>query len=248
MHDVVVHCGHCFRTRGATGTAGHRGTEQQFAAKVGAQMGDLLRLRGYDVFVAYPTEHDDNLPRCKVFVSLHQDGSTNPRAQGASVGYPSSGDGATVAQIWKAHYAAAGWPSGFRPDNYSSGLPRFYGFRRINADAKFLIEHGFATNRGDADWMWDNLGTIVRANCDALTQYLGLGKPPAFPTAEAFEEGDMQIINDPNQRRMWAGWTKNGTQHVDEYSKYVEGAGTLMPNVSYVIDDQVAKGNIVKVG
>ena len=61
-------------------------------------------------------------------------------------------------------------------------------------------------------------------------------------------EEEMQLINDSAKKRMFAGWVTNGTQHIDEYGTYVPGAGTDMPNISYVIDDQVAKNNIVKVG
>jgi hypothetical protein len=67
---------------------------------------------------------------------------------------------------------------------------------------------------------------------------------PEFPQ----EDLEMQLINDTNQRRMFAAWVTDGTQHVDEYGSYLAGAGVPMPNISYVIDDQVAKGNIRKVG
>lgn len=58
----------------------------------------------------------------------------------------------------------------------------------------------------------------------------------------------MQIINDPEAQRMWAGWDKAGTQHVREYSNY-RGAhvGDALPGIGYVIDEQVAAGNIEKV-
>lgn len=244
MHDVVIQLGHCYRTSGFTGTSGHRGTEQEFVSQVGKKMAELLTLRGYDAITVLADQRP--LPRANVFVALHQDGSVNSSARGASVGYPPNDrSGREIAQIWKAHYTKAGWPSGFRPDNYTKALKTYYGFRRIHADAKFLIEHGFATNVTDANWMWENIGSVVKANCDAISQYLGTG---LVSISDSFEEGDMQIINDPNKQRMWAAWLKDGTQHVDEYSKYVPGAGTLMPNVSFVIDDQVAKGNIVRVG
>lgn len=67
------------------------------------------------------------------------------------------------------------------------------------------------------------------------------------PTDPEGEES-MQLINDPKNKRMFAGWLKDGTQLIDEYSTYIAGAGTDMPNISFVIDDQVAKKNIKKVG
>jgi hypothetical protein len=62
------------------------------------------------------------------------------------------------------------------------------------------------------------------------------------------EDTEMQLINDPLKQRMFAGWVTNGTQHVDEYGTYIAGAGTDMPNISFVIDDQVKAGLIIKVG
>lgn len=244
MHDVVIHLGHCFRTVGFTGTAGHRGSEQQFVSQLGEAMADLLQLRGYDAVTALA---DEALPRCNVFLALHQDGSTNPAAKGASVGYPPShGPSQRFAQLWKAQYTIAGYPHGFRPDNYTRALRTYYGFRRVHADVMVLLEHGFATNRADADWMWDNLGLIAATNVAALAKWLGTPDVPVGPTEGG--DDDMQIINDPERQRMFAGWVHDGTQHVREFADY-RGAhvGDPMPGISYVIDEQVSAGTIVKV-
>jgi hypothetical protein len=83
---------------------------------------------------------------------------------------------ATSAQfgaIFKRLYAVAGWPGGWRPDNYTSALANYYAWRRTNAPVRLLVEHGFATNRADADWMWDNLDVIAGVHADTIAAWLG---------------------------------------------------------------------------
>lgn len=233
MHDAVLHLGHCYRTSGFTGTAGHRGTEQEFVSNVGEAMADRLRLQGVDAVTALA---DASLPRCRLFVALHQDGSVNPRARGASVGYPSAhGPSRQAAQIWKAHYATtAGWPSGFRGDNYTRALRTYYGFRRVHADAKYLIEHGFATNRADADYMWDNVGRIVKANCDAIVQWLG-------PPVEPYEEGlvDMETLVDTTTGEHWvcANGKARPLSNPDAWMASWVGPTRKSANMTHVISD-----------
>ena len=58
---------------------------------------------------------------------------------------------------------------------------------------------------------------------------------------------DMQLITDPENKRQWAAWSgPGGVQHVREYSKVRDGAGTAMPGIGVIIDEQVEKGNITK--
>ena len=83
-------------------------------------------------------------------------------------------------------------------------------------------------------------GDNLAAQVDALEMYAKFDLDPVG--------GAMQIINDPENERMWAGWDKDGTQHVREYSTYRgAGVGDPLPGIGYVIDEQVTAGNIVKV-
>ena len=104
--DVALHFGHCFRKTGATGTVGHRGTEQEFVYRIGTKMASFLNKRGVDTVMVLA---DDFIPPCRVFVALHQNGGP-PNARGASVGYPAASDKA-LGDIWRALYSLAGWPS-----------------------------------------------------------------------------------------------------------------------------------------
>jgi len=180
--DATIQMGHVPRTRGATGTSGWGHTEQEFTRALGNRMASHFQAHGYRVSLVGA---DEAMSSSRVFVALHQDGSINSSARGASVGYPMASANQRLASIWKAHYARIGWPGGFRPDNYTRGLRNYYGYRRITADAKFLIEHGFATNRSDQEWMWANLDKIGRCNFDAIHQFLGGGSAPPAPPAES---------------------------------------------------------------
>ncbi len=208
--EVVVQMGHCFRTRGFTGTSGWGHTEQEFVTLVGRMMVAHLNDAGVRALTA--TADQSSYPDCEVFVALHQDGADDRTARGASVGYPSSWlthpkplrvESARAAQIWKAYYQGqAGWTAGFRGDNYSAGLRRFYMWRhgKINARAKFLIEHGFATNEADQTFMWSNLETIARTNADALLHYLGV------PSAPDLTEGDDMLKLFHSTHSVHGGW------------------------------------------
>ena len=234
--DVVIQLGHCYRTRGATGTSGHRGSEQDFVSKVGLKAREELIAIGVD---AVALGADAFLPDSEVFVALHQDGGP-VGARGASVGYPANSPASpAVAKYWKAKYQSSGWPSGFRPDNYTLGLRRYYGFRRNNSPVKFLIEHGFATNVYDEDWMWDNIDKCVDAVVDACLYGL--------LNIRESDDGMIQLINDPNNKRMFATFMNDGTTTVREYNTYLPTAGEVLPNISYIIDSQIADGKIKQV-
>lgn len=249
MHDVVIHLGHCNRTRGATGTSGiyqgERRSEQAFVKAVGYPLAEELQRLGIDGVTKLA---DESLPRCEVFVALHQDGSTSSSARGSSVGYPSIGQSATLANLWKANYALQGWPSGFRGDNYTKALRNYYGFRRVHADEKFLVEHGFATNATDQAWMWGNLDKVIRSHVDTLTQWFGVNPTPLPPASQENNMGvRYEVFDDPIAKKAWAMWGPIDKPYVDVYSKYVAG-GEIVPNGYYGVRDAVAAGTMIQVG
>lgn len=177
-YDVCLQMGHVARKKGGTGTTGHRGSEQDFVKVIGPKI--QAQLISYGLTCAL-IGADDKRPSASVFLALHQDGSPSPSARGASVGYPVHGDGETLAKIWKARYTMAGWPNGFRPDNYTIGLHWYYAFgglrrwwwKKARFDSAFLIEHGFATTVSEENWMWDHTDQIVDADASAIAQFLG---------------------------------------------------------------------------
>ena len=205
---VAIQQGHYRRTRGSTGTRGFDAnsesikSEQAFvstlAPKIAKEL-DAVGL-GFRILTA-----DEKVPPCDVFVALHQDGSTSDRARGASFGYAdyltnivgrraNTNDPKLAAKL-KAYYTMAGWPptSGFRRDNFTRAMRRYYAWRSRNvkrATAAVLIEHGFATNVADQYWMWGHLDEIARSHAVAIDHFL----TPA--TATTSEEDGMFILYD----------------------------------------------------
>jgi len=206
MASIAIQRGHCFRTRGATGTSGHRGTEQQYADRLAKACAKMMRDRGHTVYVLTA---DEAVPKTDVFVAFHQDGSISSSAHGASVGYQTARSKA-YATTWKILYEQAGWPqkSGFRPDNYTSALRNYYGFRRASSDAEVIFEHGFATNQRDENWMWDHLETTARVHADTLDSFVGAVPPP----------GDDDLT--PEQDRMLKEIYKREVEGFPEYGMH----------------------------
>ena len=241
MIDVCVQMGHCFRRRGSTGTTGHRGTEQEFVSMIGPMIVDVLKSHGLS---AVTLRADAPIPKCRVLLALHQDGSPNPSTRGASVGYPShtAVESKRLGDIWKALYQLAGFEAGFRRDNYTAALSGYYAWRRSPATANLLIEHGFATNRFEENWMWDKADLIAATDAAAVMRYLGVSE---YEPNE--DDPDMDIINDPEAERMFAQWTLNGTTIVREYLSYRGvDVGTVLPGISIVIDEQIKSGQLLK--
>ena len=173
--QLVIQAGHVGRTRGATGARGlpQFGTEQMWTHKTAVHCQHWLTLRGWTVEW---TKADDHVPDSDVFIAVHHDGARSAYARGPSVGYPSSDDSKAAAQVWKAAYNAHYPGPAFRPDNYTSGLRGYYGYRKSTADIKLCCEHGFGSNPDDAAFMWsaDGQDAAVDAMEAVLLAHLGI--------------------------------------------------------------------------
>lgn len=175
MATVCLQKGHCFRTRGATGTV----REQEFADKaVNLTRSKLVGL-GHAVHVVL-ADTPAPYPRTDLFVAFHLDGSTDQARRGASVGYPDEA-GAAAARAWKRHHARLGFPGGFLKDNYTTALARYYGYGRARSPRRFLAEHGTATNPADRAWLFANLDLCAQAHVDAIGEILGHPQPTPTP-------------------------------------------------------------------
>ena len=203
---VAIQMGHTYRKVGATGTAGfdpNSGeikSEQAFVSALAPRIAKELGKVGLGFAILTA---DEFVPPCDVFIALHQDGSFSESARGGSFGYSNAvtsliyrranpNDPALANKI-RAYLTLAGHPSGWRRDNYTRALRRYYGFRKRNvkkATAAVLIEHGFATNTADQFWMWGHLDEQAKAIATAIDHFL----TPAGPTTST-EEG-MFILYD----------------------------------------------------
>jgi hypothetical protein len=170
---LVLQMGHCFRTSGATGTPG----EQAFAKAVAeACAGELSKPGppGRELWRLRVIKADEPAEQYAgdAFVAFHCDGSQIPTARGASVGYRNAA-GQSLAQAWKRAYERRGWTGGFRDDNYTENLKKYYGTRmaeEIGNPRAFIAECGFLTNSKDKALLTGPGGVdrVVGALFDAL--------------------------------------------------------------------------------
>jgi hypothetical protein len=184
MPTLVVQMGHCYRRAGATGTRG----EQEFATAAADACVSLLN--GRDGWTVRKVLADDPrlLSRGDVFVAIHCDGSTNPAARGASVGYRTP-EGQAFGQAWKRAYAARGW-SGFRPDNYTAALSGYYGTGTAVAQGNrraVIVECGFLTNPADR--------ALLRASDGPIRVALAIGDVLGISTETKQEDEDDMALS-----------------------------------------------------
>ena len=234
-NDVTLQMGHYGRTTGATGTSGIYGTEQQYGWNLAHLAQTVLEAAGYRARV---TDADAPIPPAHVFLAIHQDGSDNADARGASVGYPDQAQNRAMAEVFKQAYPS---PGGFRPDNYTPALAGYYAFRRTASPIKLLCEFGFATNNQDDRWMWSDVG--MNAAAEAILAVVAA----ACPASLDISEGEtMKLVRDPLLERAWLVWIDDGQTMVREYQEpaAVALAGDPIPNVGYIIDQQVAAGTM----
>lgn len=210
---INVQLGHCFRTRGATGTAG----EQALVHAVGEEMRRLAHTHGLRVNLLLA---DDPVPWGNAFVALHADGSVNTAARGASCGYRTP-EGGHYGGLWKIEHQRAGYPAGFRPDNYTPGLRSYYGHGRAVAAgtrAAAIVELGFLTNASDRAWLTngENVTRMARALLRASAQQVGVPVDNPSPEPEPPEEEEEEVaayraIQFKGQSRVWLVDQVNGT-------------------------------------
>ncbi len=156
--DVVVQAGHEGRPASCAplhvkacnlGTAADGIRELDWTPVVADEAARELRAHGYTVIrrPADYAEHDT--ARAAVF--LHFDGSVTRCASGASVGFPDTTSRAFV-DAWENRYLA--WfPFRFVGENFTEGERGYYGYRKVDAPDKLLIEFGEMTCPAQFDWM-----------------------------------------------------------------------------------------------
>jgi hypothetical protein len=156
--DVVVQAGHEGRPASCApnhvracniGASSAAGREIVWTPIVADAMTSALRAAGLRVArrpADYP-QHDT--ARAAIFI--HFDGSAPACASGASVGFPASTSHAFVA-AWERAYRAT-FPYTFVGENISSNEERYYGFRKVDAPQKMLIEYGEITCPAQAAWL-----------------------------------------------------------------------------------------------
>jgi hypothetical protein len=171
--DIVIQAGHEGRPASCAalhvkacnlGTSGGGALERTWTPIVADEAARVLRAAGYTV-VRRPadyTAHDT--ARAAVF--LHFDGSARPCASGASIGFPATTSRAFV-DAWKSRYRAL-FPYRFVGENFTTNESEYYGFRKVDAPQKLLIEFGEMTCPAQREWMQSRLRELG----DQLAQFL----------------------------------------------------------------------------
>ena len=150
--DFVIQAGHEGRPESCaplhvkacnlgTGAAGER--ERDWTRIVADEAARKLRAAGYTVVLAHDTA------RAAVF--LHFDGSSVACRSGASVGFPAETSRAFI-DAWERRYRAL-FPYRFVGENFTSNEREYYGFRKVDAPEKLLIEFGEMTCPAQFAWM-----------------------------------------------------------------------------------------------
>jgi len=163
--DILVQAGHEGRPASCAvhhvkacniGTGAHGAHEREWTALVADEATRVLRARGYAV-LRRPADYDGgDTVRAAVF--LHFDGSATPCGSGSSVGFPDATPRAFV-EAWERRYRA--WfPFRFVGENFTSNEHTYYGFRRVDAPQKMLIEFGEMTCPAQFAWMAPRLGEM----------------------------------------------------------------------------------------
>jgi hypothetical protein len=208
MSTLVIQRGHVGRTKGATGGPGEQAMARRNAAEIVAIAKDLDGITPVVIDADEPTARY----RGDVFVALHGDASGDPKASGASVGYRDDA-GRRLGQRWKSLYAAAGWTRGFRGDNYTTNLSRYYGTGKAIAAGNrraIIVEHGFLTNPDERrliespKWVKAAAASVLVAAYPHLDLQRLLGSAQKPPT---IDEPDVITSTEPSEGVITVGDT-----------------------------------------
>jgi len=101
----------------------------------------------------YP-QHDT----ARIAIFIHFDGSDPPCASGTSVGFPSTTSRTFVA-AWERAYRGF-FPFHVAGENISSNEEHYYGFHKVDAPQKMLIEYGELTCPAQAAWLKPRLHAL----------------------------------------------------------------------------------------
>lgn len=167
--DVVVQAGHQGRPASCApnhvhacniGASSSIGREIVWTPIVADAIAADLRRAGYRV-IRRPADYP-NRDTARVAIFVHFDGSDPACASGTSVGFPATTPHAFVT-AWERAYRNV-FPFKNMGANISSNEEHYYGFHKVDAPVKMLIEYGEITCPAQASWMaprLHELGTMT---------------------------------------------------------------------------------------
>ena len=152
-----------------------------------------------------------------LFLSFHADGG-GASASGYSFGWPANGRdpgrGPNLARLLAAEWAALKHPGGHHTDNYTDGMRGYYGWSRVVAATKVLIEHGFMTRPEEQAWMFAHVDEMAQATYRAILKHYGLRPVRRTPMATVTYGSDVvangELLTGPVCRRIGAALRNAG--------------------------------------
>ncbi|GAC1391391.1 MAG: hypothetical protein NVSMB31_08760 [Vulcanimicrobiaceae bacterium] len=183
--DVVIGAGHEGRPASCArfpkhkcnlGTAG----EREYTPRVADEAARILRAAGFRV-IRVPADFAGSY-QTRVALFIHFDGNVARCYSGASIGYHNATD-ANAARAWRRLYKRY-WPFSFQPDNFTSNLSNYYGFRQMQAsDLALVLELGELTCAPQREWLvpriaWE--GKLIAHFVSMQTGQGGIADPGPF--------------------------------------------------------------------
>ena len=175
--DVVVQAGHQGRPESCApmhvracnlGASSGDALERDWTPIVADAAARALRKAGFTVARRPADYREHDHARAAVF--FHFDGAEPACSSGASIGYPAQTSQAFV-QAWEHDYR--GWfPFRFVGANFTENESKYYGFRKVDAPQKMLIEFGELTCPAQRAWMQPRLQQMGDKVADFLIAWL----------------------------------------------------------------------------
>jgi hypothetical protein len=181
--DVLISAGHegrpasCARYPGRACNLGAAG-ERAWTPVVADEATRVLQAHGVSV-AREPADFDGEYA-VDAAVFIHFDGSNPPCKSAASIGYHDPAF-SSAAQQWRDLWGRY-FPFGFEPDNFTTGLRDYYGFRQVQArDAALVVEMGEITCPAQHAWLAPRLGFAGDLLAYYLSTLIGKGDVPMPP-------------------------------------------------------------------
>ena len=178
--DVLISAGHEGRPQSCPrfpkhkcnlGTAGERERTPLVADEAAA----VLRAAGVSV-VRLPADFDGTY-NVKAAVFVHYDGDVPACHSGASIGYHRPKD-EPAADAWRALYTKY-FNFRFQPDNFTTNLSNYYGFRQVDAsDSALVLELGELTCPAQRAWLEPRVKWSGRLIAHFISTRIGKGNVP----------------------------------------------------------------------
>jgi N-acetylmuramoyl-L-alanine amidase len=191
---IVIQKGHNlplqFPESGATGATGEATTTDALGDAIKRRLEKDSRFNVRIIPSRVPADLNGPGAKGDAFISLHCDGSSDPKRDGWGIGGPGSvkqkpvGVNGRLAELVRAQIAKF-HRSEFIDWNYTVNMSEYYAWSRVDISGpEILVEHGFSSNPKERAWMLENKGKFAEAYYIALCKFFGFVPRSADPLPE----------------------------------------------------------------